>query len=535
MGAGKSKLLNKVVEHYTTPEIYADLNVIPIYVSSRALFTKAEVKRPLGAITNERCGDFSTNKDKTFLFLIDGLDEANIKTDDERAFLEEIIAEVYNDTRYKAVITSRPFSDDNTEYLISRKTERYELRPLTLNKIVNFISDICKSLNARIRLIEDLKKSTLFKVLPRTPIAAILLARLLNEQQEELPASLTELYTKYIELSLGRWDHSRGLATHKEFEAKIAILSKMAKFMLDNQAFCISRAEAMGFFEEYLKERNLKLYASDLFVNILERSDILAKDSNNELISFKHKSFADYFYARYLFNSNQITLTPKIFHPYWVNVYFFLLGIKGDCPGLILDILSIPTETEGVRFSRFVNMGNFLLAAHKTPYTYITDALLSVFMDAGLYFSEIIDGKIKSALSRLPPMHLLAILRCLLSDSYSYTFFKEAITEGIDEIYTRSKIDNNAAYSLFFLDVARAEVGGERIFDRLAGALNDELPLAIQLAIGHETNGKTISMPIKKMEKRLRKNCRSSRAYNQAVHQLYNESIEGKKLPTKEL
>ena len=93
------------------------------------------------------------------------------------------------------------------------------------------------------KLIEDLKKSALFKVLPRTPIAAIILAKILQESRDELPSNLTELYTQYIELSLGRWDIRKGLANHKEYEASVAILTEMAKYLLDNALSALSRAK----------------------------------------------------------------------------------------------------------------------------------------------------------------------------------------------------------------------------------------------------------------------------------------------------
>jgi len=134
---------------------------------------------------------------------------------------------------------------------------RYHLHPLSLNKTIEFLKVLCTELNIKSRIIEDLKKSPLFKNLPQSPIAAILLAKLINENSKELPSNMTELYDKYVELILGRWDIDKGLQSQKEYQALDNILPEIARYMLENELNIISISDAKQIFIEYLTHHPL--------------------------------------------------------------------------------------------------------------------------------------------------------------------------------------------------------------------------------------------------------------------------------------
>jgi len=79
-------------------------------------------------------------------------------------------------------------------------------------------------LNLKDRILEDLKQSHLMKELPQSPIAAILLARLFENNAKDLPSNLPELYGMYLELILGKWDIDKGIESPREYETVQAIL-----------------------------------------------------------------------------------------------------------------------------------------------------------------------------------------------------------------------------------------------------------------------------------------------------------------------
>ena len=326
MGGGKTSLVNRIVGHFANPEVYADERILPVYQTCSELFDEDDIS--LSDLLNRisKSHRLTDDKDRSYLLLLDGLDEVfdenPEKIDNFITAIDEVTDEKF-ESNVKIVITTRSIVDEKLKTELEKRFTKYEIVPLTLAKIVSFITEICESLNLKSRLIEDLKDSSLFRVLPKTPIAAIILAKLISEGSEEVPANLTELYSQYCELALGRWDVDKGLSSLKEYEASDSIVANIASFILENGLQHIAYSEATNQFRDYLSERNLSLNPNELFSNVLSRSDILVHRSELNVIAFKHRSFAEYFYAKSLLQRESVDISYKIFHPYWVNAFFF--------------------------------------------------------------------------------------------------------------------------------------------------------------------------------------------------------------------
>ena len=528
MGGGKSKLLNKLVESFADPENYLENKLIPIYVHCRDIISEKE--NALEDFIAKLSITNGLGNENKYLLLIDGLDEAKLKKDDGENRLISLLNDVLLSKSVHVILATRMLSNTDLEAYLSTKAKRFEIQPLSLNKVITFIESICTQLDLTKRLIEDLKKTALFKVLPRTPIAAIILAKLINEQQEDLPANLTELYSKYTELSLGRWDVQKGLVSQKEYTALSAILSELSVYMLDNEIPALSEQEVKDVFQGYLTRRNLGLNVDNLFDQMLSRSDLMVLDERHNTISFKHKSFAEYFYAKSMIAKGEIKISTETFHPYWLNCYFFYVGLKRDCPKLLNEIINFPTEQEGTRISKLINLGNFLLAGYETEYAVVASGVQVAFKEAAQYYLDIAENGYKSPLSRFPKMQLLAIFRHLMGESYSYSYFQRALTDSIMEIATNPSKNVEDAYTLFFMDIARLEVGADKVFDRLVDIYDDQLPIPLQLALHHEADkNKKIHTPIiKKIEKRLKKHRKDSESFDALIVKMYDQTIDGK-------
>lgn len=220
MGSGKSKLLREVVGYFATPDNFVAERIYPILITFKE-FTdnfNSDIEKTINS--NIPTEIYKIIKDDAqIILLLDGLDEVDLSLEETVSALQDINKQLKENKRIKLVITSR-FLDGITDSDWFRvDCEVLELEPLTLNKTVQFLQELCFHLNLKNRIIEDLKRSTLFRELPRSPISAILLAQLLKENSEDIPANMTELYSKYIELSLGRWDINKGLQSQKEYQA----------------------------------------------------------------------------------------------------------------------------------------------------------------------------------------------------------------------------------------------------------------------------------------------------------------------------
>ena len=202
MGAGKSKLLRNLVDYYSTPQQFLKCNLLPLSVTFKDFIEQFESnpEKMVEALVPEEVRRGKPNEAK-YLLLIDGADEKDF-TPDKLAETVVNAAKLVEAAGMRAVITSRWCEGYERNSSLRNSAKRLELRGLSTNRLIEFIRRLCRDIDLKSRLIEDLKKSALFKELPRSPIAAILLAQLLNENAKELPSNLTELYSKYTELSL---------------------------------------------------------------------------------------------------------------------------------------------------------------------------------------------------------------------------------------------------------------------------------------------------------------------------------------------
>src|SRR5262249_46780793 len=152
---------------------------------------------------------------------------------------------------------------------------RCELRPLPMERTLEFLKALCAALKLKDRVMEDLRKSPLFRDLPGSPIAAILLAKLLNENANEVPSNMTELYSKYLELILGRWDMDKGLQSQKEYQALESLMMSLAVHLIDHQRTFVSLEETREMLRVYLADRNLGLDTGQLLDKLIDRCEII--------------------------------------------------------------------------------------------------------------------------------------------------------------------------------------------------------------------------------------------------------------------
>ncbi len=526
MGGGKSKLMLNIIKHYCDNLVYAEKKIMPFYKSCRDFLNPDfNIEHYLDEIISNN--NLKDDSERIFLLIFDGLDEVERSSD----FVSEKVSETISFAKNKEIkilLTSRVVKDKNLEACLTEKSTRLELQPLNLASIMKFIDKISVNTNIETRLVEDLKKSNLFRELPRTPISAILLATILKDNIDELPSSITELYAQYTELALGRWDVNKGLTNQKEFEAGRIIISNIATYFMDNQLSVISQREALNFFVDYLSQRNLQIDAELLMEKLTSRSGIVFLDTREKTFGFKHRSFLQFFYAVRLNLKSSIELNAVIFHPYWVTSYFFLFGLKKDCPELLDQLMELEPPSgseEGFRYSRLTNFGSFLLASYNSPYNKIKEGIEFIFTEAASLYLEVVSEPEKYTLSKFPNLQLLGLISYILSDQYSFNFFKKAIQNSLLNIDSEHEKD---MYKLFFLDLSNSNLGDEHLMSMMTEKQSNNLPTPIKVIIASNSNAKNYtSKVLSKIVKKYHKRRKSSKVFQQEVMNLAFVSIDG--------
>lgn len=537
VGAGKSKLVRRLIDHYTNPETYIEKNLFPIPLTYKEFID--EYNSDIDEVIDKHISakiKKELREEVCFLLLIDGVDEKNLPVEEQLVVLKDLADKVYANNKVKAVVTSRYLRSLDETSELEKEIDRYQITPLSVKKTIEFITTLCKKINLADRLVEDLKKSPLLKELPRSPIAAILLARLINENSKDLPSNIPELYSKYVELMLGRWDIEKGLQSQKEYQALDNILMNLARYLIDNELPYVAINEGKRFFVDYLKTRNLELNADDLFHLMTDRSDLMLVDTDKGRLAFKHRSFAEFFYAKACIKDQNMHVDERAFQLYWMNVFYFFFGLLKDAPEPLQELIRLQPGSDGERWLKLINMANFFMAAYLTPYEVISEGVSRIMQEAAELYVDVVSENIVSPFSKLPRMHFLFIFQYLIRYGYSYSFFVRALEDAALSIDGGNLDEEKKAYALFFLNVAYIDAGAGKSFDFLLKEHVEKLPLDLSLAYEHETkNIKERTALMKRQDKRMKRLLKHNQALNKHVQELYANPIGALEKETKKL
>lgn len=518
-GGGKSKIGREIARKVLNSETFISGDLVP-----RIVHTK-EIISDVKDIVDINCTEIrdAVGKNSRILFIIDGFDEVEI-TDARRAeIVEELCLYSASGANVTFLILTRPF--DKASVLLGRinSIRIYKIEPLTGSRAIKFLKQVGGHLAVGNRVVEDLQKSALMRALDGAPIAYMLLGRLLAENQAELPSNLTELFQKYTELVLGRWEIAKGLRSQQEYEVLVEALIWLSTYMLDNEITEVAVVEFQSWVDEYCAKRRIRISSDDLIRKVSHRGSTLYLRSDVQVFGFRHRAFCEFFYAMGLSRKKLINLDASVFSMYWLNSYFFLAGIKKDCPELLDSLLSIELADEASKLLRIINFGNFLLAAYLTPLEVADKAVRHIACELSALYSYACDPRSKTPLGSLPTIQLLCFFSTLFRQQYGYRYFKDALEGAIFEL-ERGDNSECKALALFLLTTAYQASGGDLRFDELIEGYGADLPTVVKLAITHESDRmKEISDRVKKMERNLRKAFQNSDDF---INRLYNVPIK---------
>jgi len=525
MGGGKSRLLREIVRRSLDEPAFLDGHVIPIFVTCQELRDKYQYN--LDKLIAERTTSLSLDLSPAFLLAIDGFDELHEEIERKIEIVDAIAAWANQSTGRHVVLTTRPSEKLQTSSGIIRNLLVMRIRPLRGKKALALFAAVGGGQELSTRIQKDLTNSPLLKSLDASPISYTLLALILKENDQQIPASVPELFNKYFELILGRWEIDKGLRRQIEYSMMHACLSELSYALLDNGRSEMGMAEAKRIIVDYAVQRGLVIDAATFIHGLSERSHVLFVDNKNETVGFRHRAFCEFFYAFKLKGGQSHDITSTAFHPYWVGTYYFLSGLLKDCPELITSLTNAPLDNELKRFMKIVNFGHVLQAAYMTPRRHITEAVKQVCLDAATLYREIRDNP-DNELSNLTTMQLLGVFRTVMVDVYGYSVFEKPLADAICDLTSESHSESHAL-AVLFASLAHNEADGRVNFDDLIEGFGDKLPLEIKLVVRSESAKLShISEKLKKFNRNLVKSIRGNMIGVRvaAIDQLFKSPIK---------
>ncbi len=309
-------------------------------------------------------------KNGNCVIFIDALDEIASNKDKEKAFdsLERFSA-LY--PSIKLICTSRP-SDFLYQCCSDKGFRSFEIDRINRRQIAQYIhayfgeNEVLSK-----RLIKSLRDSGLLDKLPATPMTLALVTIIFDEQQIEIPSTITDLYGLFVDLLLKKFEF-RSTKDIVEKNIKHRILANLAKEMHLRKLTSVQVDDAKKFICSYLQERGIyDVSVEDLLEDIISNSGLLIYSERQEL-QFKHLSFQEYFTAYEYFHHRPEERTKFVdnFHKlWWQNVAIFYAGFTKDSPSLLTEILDKAKNNHEIlpKFNIMTGLGRLMQSLYSTP------------------------------------------------------------------------------------------------------------------------------------------------------------------------
>lgn len=293
MGSGKSTLLRKILlatitknqqnmSEFPIPVLLnfknLDLhNVQPLDVGKEQVIEDAiqsEINSISGNNYQRILGDDLNNG--KMIVMIDGLDELN-----SHDLIKSAMGVTKSfSTKYpkcRIIITSRIELLNQTQFFTGFRL--YKLNEFNTEQIKQLVVNwFGENTSDSRKLLKLINKPLTIHSIPNTPIALTLVAVLYESGHQDLPANLTELLDKYIELALDRWDQTKKIKAQIGWTYKERVLRKLSWRMLSKGKYEISNNDFEDHTEQYKHDRALNFQTDTLVKEILDRSGLLVKN-----------------------------------------------------------------------------------------------------------------------------------------------------------------------------------------------------------------------------------------------------------------
>ena len=339
-GAGKSTALWRIAYQVVRRDQGAGRR-IPVLIAARDLDRTSTDVDQLVVDIRRLSRDFAALPSDLFrdedllagriTLLVDGLDE--ITDPERRVVLHGVLADFR--VRYPAstvIATSRP--DSKTEEHFRRQhASVYEVAPISWRQVERIIKQVLDSRSLSTSQLEHVTSGAQ-EVLRRieevhgfqiTPLLATIYAVSAEYSRSDVPANITELFKKYSELMLGRWDEQKGLRQQFHAPLKDFILQKIAYEMHSSKTLYMEKGRFREMVESLMADRGYRLETDLIEDELLSRSRLLRTQGSD--VGFSHLLLQEFFAGRAL---SEGSILSYVDDPWWTKPIVFFYGENPD-------------------------------------------------------------------------------------------------------------------------------------------------------------------------------------------------------------
>lgn len=374
-GSGKSTSMRKIVciliERFL--KVSEEQQRIPVFV--RAATLAAERKSVLDIVTNETMklteaeqppfSQADLSKGRVTL-LVDALDE--VPDDRDRVTLLHRLLEfheLYSDCQI--ILSSRDYSSVTALPQLGH-FERFRLTPISLGQASQLLTHLEKARSLSTRQSQEiLRRLREIHGLTLNPLLVTVFAATSDEaSRKDIPANITELFKKYTELMLGRWDASKGLGQQYHSPLKDFLLRNIAFEIHHRRETSVSRDEFRQMVQAHLVKLGHDMDLDMLIQELLDRSGLFRLVDST--VEFRHHLLQEFFAGRGI--PSQEILETYISEDWWQRAVVFYFGENPDgISTLDSAVERVSSRTGPEKFHAAITVGLALQACYLVDVT----------------------------------------------------------------------------------------------------------------------------------------------------------------------
>lgn len=512
-GAGKTKVLNTIACQLATVNNIIKNNTIPI--KFRATIFRDKEFDLSSIINNEliQLCDIFYNPEKLKIYKpIIFIDDLDLLSKNEKEQLIEMVKKYCDDNKTHYVITYR-----KNEFDYDKGIKTIRIHNFNSKQVEQFIFKFFEGTERGAKFIKVLRESDILSKLPTTPLTITLISLLYDENNFEIPATLSDIYTDFTSVLLGKLE-VRNRTELLIFNLKRRLFTALALKMLDEKKFEIKLDKFTEFINDFLNDRGYQIQSEEEINEIIDRSGLLYID-DNLFIGFKQQAFVEFFGSLEIYHHCRETHYKKLVEQFndvtWQNTAIFYAGHSKELVGMIDDVISkSPNLNLKDWFVNSGGMGYLSQALYQTKpsdrkklVTKALDNLLKAFFeiksiskDKDNFFYEI-------------PLPLIGgIINFWFNENFKSITLKKTLEDSFEQIFfEENTFENNYKLLMIASTLMNPYIGEDsffgRLIDRKEFMSNPLLPLVADmvLEIGM-IDKKKINPEIKKeIEKSIRK------------------------------
>lgn len=333
-GAGKSTSLRRIAitEAQKSLELANGKLTIPVVIRAIDLSANGTSLIDIASEATKRHSisgkpAFSTKELRagSILILIDALDEVPL-TSDRKRVLEKVLAFSNDYPLSRIIISSRDYVSIR-ELPELATFSRFNICAIDLKQA----KEMVQKLHRGIELPQEKIKETLRRLqsvhgIELNPLLVTVFVATSDYDRRDIPANITELFKKFTEMMLGRWEGGKGMSQQYHAPLKDFLVRSLAYKMHQAKKVSMPFDEAVAIITEELKSRGRSDITQQLLDEVFDRSGLFRRLDKH--VEFRHHLLQEFFAGRGI--ADKEFVASVIDDQWWQRAVVFYFGEHPD-------------------------------------------------------------------------------------------------------------------------------------------------------------------------------------------------------------